>query len=320
MIFILGSGRSGTTWLAKMFDSHPDIAYLHEPDSVLRNHEIPFLPDPQCLDDFTVAAAHYLTALREVRSPKTVAHQPQFPKRYRTGARACMHQFSARLSKVITNVPACGERLLTLPDLFDRDKQPRKWVLKSVNSLCRMALFERARPNAQFIHIIRHPAGVVSSLLRSRAAGIDMANAYLPSIFSLPEAAYYPFTYDDMVSRPLSDQLAYSWMLHNDKACLDMQSSNRYRAVHYETLCVDLVNGLQALFAFAEIDWDQSVDALIQKMQNQHKKSPAYFDIMRSPTASMDLWQRRLTMKQISGIEEITSFARAATVHAAARF
>jgi hypothetical protein len=33
-ILILGSPRSGTTWLAKIFDSHPDILYRHEPDEL----------------------------------------------------------------------------------------------------------------------------------------------------------------------------------------------------------------------------------------------------------------------------------------------
>ena len=38
-ILILGSPRSGTTWLAKIFDSHPDILYRHEPDELT-------LPEP----------------------------------------------------------------------------------------------------------------------------------------------------------------------------------------------------------------------------------------------------------------------------------
>src|SRR5690349_19178518 len=30
--FILGAPRSGTTWLGKIFDSHPSVLYRHEPD------------------------------------------------------------------------------------------------------------------------------------------------------------------------------------------------------------------------------------------------------------------------------------------------
>src|ERR1700757_2925244 len=31
-ILILGSPRSGTSWLAKIVDSHPDVLFRHEPD------------------------------------------------------------------------------------------------------------------------------------------------------------------------------------------------------------------------------------------------------------------------------------------------
>src|SRR4051812_26977959 len=33
-ILVLGAQRSGTTWLAKIIDSHPDVLYRHEPDEV----------------------------------------------------------------------------------------------------------------------------------------------------------------------------------------------------------------------------------------------------------------------------------------------
>ena len=34
-ILILGAPRSGTTWLAKIIDSHPDVLYRHEPDAAI---------------------------------------------------------------------------------------------------------------------------------------------------------------------------------------------------------------------------------------------------------------------------------------------
>ena len=34
-ILIVGAPRSGTTWLAKIFDSHPATLYRHEPDEIV---------------------------------------------------------------------------------------------------------------------------------------------------------------------------------------------------------------------------------------------------------------------------------------------
>ena len=46
ILLIFGMPRSGTTWLGKIFDSHPDIIYLHEPDSEFRLKEVPLLVTP----------------------------------------------------------------------------------------------------------------------------------------------------------------------------------------------------------------------------------------------------------------------------------
>ena len=35
LILVVGAPRSGTTWLAKIIDSHPDVLYRHEPDETL---------------------------------------------------------------------------------------------------------------------------------------------------------------------------------------------------------------------------------------------------------------------------------------------
>jgi sulfotransferase family protein len=43
-ILILGAPRSGTTWLAKIVDSHPDVLYRHEPDATLPGPS-PMTPD-----------------------------------------------------------------------------------------------------------------------------------------------------------------------------------------------------------------------------------------------------------------------------------
>ena len=57
MIVIFGSPRSGTTWLGKLFDSHPDVFYLHEPDSILVDREIPFQVNEDELEKYILPAS-----------------------------------------------------------------------------------------------------------------------------------------------------------------------------------------------------------------------------------------------------------------------
>ena len=44
-IFVFGMPRSGTSWLGKIFDSHPDVVFRHEPDIDFRNTSIPWYPE-----------------------------------------------------------------------------------------------------------------------------------------------------------------------------------------------------------------------------------------------------------------------------------
>ena len=43
LILLFGQPRSGTTWIGKIFDSHPDTLYRHEPDSGSALKSIPLI-------------------------------------------------------------------------------------------------------------------------------------------------------------------------------------------------------------------------------------------------------------------------------------
>jgi hypothetical protein len=84
-VFILGEPRSGTSWLAKLFDSHPDVLYRHEPDIVHRPDSLPKLMSPSeevaCID----RAREYLNTLAATRTLKSAGPLPVFPKHHRSG-------------------------------------------------------------------------------------------------------------------------------------------------------------------------------------------------------------------------------------------
>src|SRR3546814_2503736 len=82
--FIIGGARSGTTFLGKLLDIHPDVLYRHEPDSVLVNTEIPFVPRVDELQRYVGPARHYLDALCYVRATKVSGQAPYFDKTYRS--------------------------------------------------------------------------------------------------------------------------------------------------------------------------------------------------------------------------------------------
>src|SRR5271163_3219560 len=81
VLLILGAPRSGTSWLAKIFDSHPDVLYRHEPDSVLRTWDLPWMCPREEVDKYVGAARAYMRRLIETATLKTAGSLPIFPKR-----------------------------------------------------------------------------------------------------------------------------------------------------------------------------------------------------------------------------------------------
>src|SRR3984885_3831463 len=91
VILILGAPRSGTSWLAKIFDSHPDVLYRHEPDTVLRDYNLPWMCLPAQVPAYRDAARDYLRRLFDTATLKTAGSLPIFPKRYLGAVAARLH-------------------------------------------------------------------------------------------------------------------------------------------------------------------------------------------------------------------------------------
>src|SRR5689334_7526498 len=91
LVLLFGTPRSGTSWLGKIFDSHPDTLYKHEPDRTLN---IPLAPGLEKTDQLVASIRDFCARLPLVNTPHVAGRLPVFQKRYRSGLRHYVHQAS----------------------------------------------------------------------------------------------------------------------------------------------------------------------------------------------------------------------------------
>lgn len=310
-VFVVGGARSGTTFLAKLLDSHPEVLYRHEPDSILINTEIPFIPRREQVPDFVGAAKQYLEALCHVRATKVSGQRPIFDKAYRSSLQKKRFLVGLYLAKAVEKAGRSFiSKPLNIADCIDGSQDERiLCMIKSVNSPWRTLLFSEAMPNCRFIHILRHPCAVINSRLRGIESNLMQAKTYLRPPFEAGMAEGYPFSMEELEASSFEEQTAFLWMICNQRIHDDMAGREGYRIVIYEDLCRELEPTTRQLFDFAGLSWSAQTQQFIRELESRGTDDAGYFDVQRAPLASLDKWRDQLSGEQIAKVERIVCHA-----------
>ncbi len=295
-ILLFGMPRSGTTWIGKTFDSHPDTLYLHEPDSHAR---IPGLPPVVPVADY---AAHersvrdYVARLREVRAVPVLGKLPLFHKAYYPPG------YRQLLTAAIVAAKAAGKVGYRggLPDWGGvRRARAPVVVWKSIESLGALPLILRHASDAVAVHILRHPCGYVASVRRGEATGqfggaVPDSEDYGYFDLLLRTEVAAPYGLDRAALARLSpvERLAWRWVLVNTKAWGELQGDPRYRLVEYEALCRAPSAEFRPLFEFAGLVWQPATERFLA--ESTQGEDTGYYSVIRNAEAAADAWRTEL--------------------------
>jgi hypothetical protein len=304
-ILVLGSPRSGTSWLAKIFDSHPDVLYRHEPDELT--------PPTPGLDP----AEQVRRWLRE-RGLRVAAKRPYFRKSWRP-----VPLDRARLATVGGLALACRVPVVSrsagrigIPDLV----VPNRW--QSVRGAAKLvnwdgSLAARAMPNARCVFILRHPGGQVASVMAGHAAkqlgrasdfstspAADLAAAAVCAERSGINAATFGRLSE-------AAKHAWCWRAFNEPAVDALGDLPNARIVIYEDLCRDPETVAQDLFAFAGLDWHGQSAAFLAS-STKPGRTESYFDVFRSTGVVADRWRRTMSPADQDAVRTVLSTSRLA--------
>jgi hypothetical protein len=307
MIVIVGLPRSGTSWLAKIFDSHPATFYCHEPDSRGGLRGVPFAPDCEEAATYSPAIRQFAASLPSTREVRVIGKLPVFPKSYDLPGGYPLRRATVVVGKLLGKVVADPKVRLPVK------KGAAMTVLwKSIESTARLGTLARALPDARFVHLIRHPCGYVDSVVRGyeshrfSSSTPPWGDAGIIGLLSETREAQRYAASRGMPASPTNyERLAWLWLVQNEKALDETQHLANVTAVRYEELCAHPVDACRRLFATLGLTWATETQRFIEASTSSHHSS--YYALSKDPLRAAHEWRRRLSADAARGIQQLVS-------------
>ncbi|HTC11432.1 MAG TPA: sulfotransferase [Acetobacteraceae bacterium] len=314
VVLLLGAPRSGTSWLAKIFDGHPDVLCRHEPDTVLRTSDLTWMCPRDQVDAHVDQARFYLRQLFEIATLRTTGSQPMFPERFESTP---VRLLRAGIIDVLraADLTMVGRQLIRqahIPDFLALDRHPDlRLVVKSVSSRGRARRFAEALPEARIIVTMRDPWGQVASMQRGSALGKFEDKVPVGELLETEQAARCGLTETRFATLPSVEQFACNWAILNAKAIEDLGGLERVKLLKYQDLCEHPVARARALLDFAGLGWEPQTEPFLRRSISDGGPD-RYYAVFRNTAAALYRWRQDLSaddQRRINDVVQATSLA-----------
>jgi hypothetical protein len=309
LIVIIGLPRSGTTWIAKIFDSHPHTLYRHEPDS-RGGLQLPFAPDARNGSHQSEVVRRFAASLVRLRDLRTAGKRPIFSKAYHLPFGYPVR----RLSVVIAHLASRVSLPVAVPDCAQADASAVV-VWKSIESTARLGMLARALPKAHFIHVLRHPCGYAASIFRGDAERRFTSrtpawqdSGIFDQLSETATARHYDSTRRLAELSP-AQRLAWLWAVQNEKALDDTEPLPNVTRLRYEDVCSSPLAASRAAFSKAGLAWSMETERFI--VQSTRTDRSAYYAVFKDPQRAANAWRKQLPNSSVNEMFDILQPTRA---------
>jgi len=313
-ILLLGMPRSGTTWLGKIFDSHPGTLYRHEPDSFGRLNFLPLVPEPAAADRFREPLRSYLAGVPYYRDTKVAATLPAFRKDYLGTLPAAWNAAARWGAKFWGHFRGEVRVPLWLPP---GQLERARLVAKSIESLGRAGVLARALPEARLVILLRHPYGYLASLLRGKQgqafddnASVGQDRELLEILAASRTGQEFGLTADAIAAMLPVERLAWQWVLTNDQALADTRDRPNVTRVRYEDLCAAPFGETERLFRTCGLVPGPQTRRFLTRSTGTHRDR--YYSIYKDPEQAAQAWRRELSAEIRQRVHPILAASRTA--------
>jgi hypothetical protein len=305
LILLFGMPRSGTSWIGKIFDSHPDTLYRHEPDSRGSLNFLPLFVRAAEFDGSRQALDDYLDALPRVRDEKVSASLPVFPKRYYAAPVFQLRRLLAYGAKAASRY--LGP--MSSPDVVNFERvRDLSVVWKSIESLGRLGWIVRVAPAARGIVILRHPCGFVSSVLRGEARRkFEDAKpssedwGLFEQLATLPVARERGLDMPALRAMSAVERLAVKWALYYEHAMAETAASGNILPVRYEDFCERPVETAERAFIHCGLAMNEQTRRFVDA-STAGRQSNEYYTVFKNPLESANKWRKELSAEDAARV------------------
>lgn len=294
LIMLAGLPRSGTTWVGKIFDSHPDTVYRHEPDGVeVPDIEVRAAADAD--DRYREQLWDTVDRMLGTRATRCTVRTPFFRKSFYSGVTWAVRVPMLHAFRIASRL--LGE--LQVPDQLPRDRAVR-YVWKSVGKGVQLlGAVAHLLPRSRSVFIVRHPGGYVASQLRGQQRGAFTAGGLiheerwaLERVADAGIARARGVTADTLAAASPAERLAWIWVWQNDMVLDGIDGTDNVTVLRYEDLCADPVRVARELFAFTGLGWSPQTEEFLASSTSTDRDS--FYSLTKDPEKSANKWRQEL--------------------------
>jgi hypothetical protein len=305
VVLIAGTGRSGTTWLAKLLDASPQVLYRNEPDNW---HGVPWFKDiPSRVDPLPendVFREPFARGIERCLSTHCLQYvpPPSFRKDFQRNGLFWSVDVGLRAMRKL----GLGDGpILEMPRFaFRQNPRAVHLVVKSVISNLRLAWIHQQFPDYRLVLIIRHPGGYLSSSLRVHPKGdVDgfgrrsrLDGTLLP--FPRPEFERYAEAYAN--GTDFERELIY-WIVANETPLIALANSPALKVVVYEELCAEPERVLREVYEHCRIPFGESTLRFLRASTSEHQSDD--YGVFKDPKRVAWQWREEIDARQREMIE-----------------
>lgn len=313
LILLFGLPRSGTTWIGKIFDSHPATLYRHEPDSQGRLSTLPLLPGDAPDIDASREIDRFVTGLPELCDLKTAGSMPVFKKDWVSEGGTRLYACGIWAARFLSRLGG-SERVWFAPG--DRLPPDVTVVWKSIESLARLGWILSVCPYATPIHVIRHPCGHIASVLegeRRRKFSSECPAADDRGLLELLANTTYAKSrgigIQELQSMTAEERLAWRWLIFNEAGIDAVEASGRGGVFSYDALCADAERLGGKMLRAAGLELSPQVDEFVRASTGGSGRS-SYYSVYRNAGEAAERWRQVLSVEQADRIMTVVKNSR----------